>query len=289
MNRTDQLRAAVTKGMVVPTAYDAISARRVERAGFPVVHIGGFLGAAALLGMPDVGLITATEAVTRGSNIARALEIPVILDIDNGWGNAINVVRTIQDCVRGGIAGVHMEDQVIPKRCGQYGKGAMAVISKEEMVGKIRAAKYAQGDDDFYLIARTDAIGADLGEDAALDRMYAYEAAGADAVMVISRSLDTLKAVGRQWAGKAPLATAPTRFAAVSADELGEAGYSIILYTEVLARAAVQAFDRALSHLKVKHSADGFEGEMVSTEDLYEIVRLDRTRALEQEFVPDRV
>ncbi len=287
MTARNQLGNVITrdKTLLVPTAYDAISARRVERAGFPVVHIGGFLGAAALLGMPDVGLLTATEAIARGSNIANAVNIPVILDIDNGWGNAINVVRTVRECVRGGVAGVHMEDQAIPKRCGQYGKGDMSVVSMEEMVGKIKAAKFAQGSNDFYVIARTDAIGAGLGADEALKRMHAYEVAGADAVMVISRSLDVVKDVGRRWSGRVPLVNAPTRFADVSAQELGRYGYNVLLYTEVLARAAVFAIDESLSHLKEHGSGAGFEDHMVPTEELYEIVRLDDTRKLEGEFV----
>lgn len=287
MTARNNLASVITKDktLLVPTAYDAISARRVERAGFPVVHVGGFLGAAALLGMPDVGLLTPTEAIARGTNIANAVNIPVILDIDNGWGNAINVIRTVRELVRGGVAGVHIEDQVIPKRCGQYGKGDMAVISMEEMVGKIKAAKYAQGQSDFYVIARTDSIGAGLGAEEALRRMHAYEAAGADAVMVISRSLDVVKDVGRRWNGRVPLVNAPTRFADVSAQELGRYGYNALLYTEVLARAAVFAMDAALEHLKSKGSGAGFEDRMVPTEELYEIVRLDETRKLEEQFV----
>lgn len=288
MRKVQALRRALAERefLVVPTAYDAMSARRIEGKGFPAVHVGGFLGAAALLGMPDVGLLTASEAITRGANIANTVDIPVILDVDNGWGNAINVIRTVRDCVRNGIAAVHIEDQEIPKRCGQYGRGQMSVVSREEMAGKIRAAKDHQDDPDFFIIARTDAIGAGLGVDGALDRIRAYADAGADALMVISRSVDMLKEVGERWDQRAPLVTAPTRFAHISAAELYRFGYRIVLYTEVLVRAAIKAVDHALDVLARDQSAAALENDMVSTETLYEIVRLDRTVELERRYVP---
>ena len=283
--RAEEFRrlAAAEGALVVPTAYDAMSARRAEGHGFKAVHVGGFLGAATLLGMPDVGLITASEAIARGENIANAISVPIILDVDTGFGNAINVIRTAQECVRGGVAAIHIEDQVFPKRCGQYGQGRMAVISGDEMAGKIRAIRYAVGND-LYVIARTDALGAQLSVDETFDRMSAYADAGADAVMVITRSVDNLKEVGRRWARRTPLATAPTRFPHISADELAESGYGIVLYTEVLARAAIKAVDEALVHLAAHRSSAGFEDRMVATEELYEIVRLPLTRDLEARF-----
>jgi 2-methylisocitrate lyase-like PEP mutase family enzyme len=283
MNKVMRLRNAMSSGavLVVPTAYDALSARVIEEAGFQAVHVGGFLGAGSLLGLPDVGLLTMSEAMARASNIAAVIEPPVIMDIDNGYGNAINARRTVIEAVRGGIAAVHMEDQVFPKRCGQYGMGDMKVVDAAEMVGKIRAARDVAGPDDLYLIARTDALGAGLSVDDALARMFAYVEAGADAVLPITRNYEWLKEIGRRWNRSAPLVTAPTRFSTVPAEELRQHGFQIILYTEIAVRAALHGVRRAMQELAEKGGVAAIENDLVPTEYLYELVRLPHYRELE--------
>lgn len=285
-NKAQQLRDAVRSAQitVVPTAYDALSARVIEQLEFPAVHVGGFLGAGSILGLPDLGLFTATECVTRGANIAETVKIPVILDVDTGFGNAINTYRCIRDVVRAGIAGIHIEDQVFPKRCGQYGMGEMAVISLEDMVSKLRAVRDAQEDADLFLIARTDAVGAGLGVDEALLRARAYAAAGADAVMAIMRSYDDLKRFMWEWERNVPVVAVPTRFAGVSSHELQDLGFSMVFYTEIAARAALHAVRSVLTQLRDSGSIGGIEDQLVPTEYLYELVHLPEYREMEKAY-----
>ena len=167
--------------LVAPGAYDALSARLVEQAGFDVVYMTGFGTTASLVGRPDVGLLTGTEMVDNARRIAAAVDVPVIADADTGYGNAINVVRTVQAYEQAGVAGIHLEDQVMPKKCGHM--SGKAVIPADEMAGKIRAAVAARRDPDFLLIARTDAAAVE-GLSAAIDRARAYADAGADVLFV---------------------------------------------------------------------------------------------------------
>ena len=167
--------------VLAPGAYDALSARLVEEAGFPCVYMTGFGTAASLLGRPDVGLLGMSEMVDNARRIAAAVEVPVIADADTGYGNPINVIRTVQEYERAGVAGIHLEDQVAPKRCGHLeGK---QVIPVEEMVAKLHAAADARASADFVLIARTDARAVE-GLEAALDRARRYRQAGADVLFV---------------------------------------------------------------------------------------------------------
>src|SRR4051812_10205684 len=163
----------------------------------------GFGTTASLAGRPDVGLLTGTEMVDNARRIAAAVDVPVIADADTGYGNAINVVRTVQSYEQAGVAGVHLEDQVMPKKCGHM--SGKAVIGVDEMIGKIRAAIAARRDPDFVVIARTDAAAVE-GLDAALERARAYAAAGADLLFVEApTSEDDIARVARELAGVAPL------------------------------------------------------------------------------------
>jgi len=185
MKKTTKFRnlLAEKRLLVAPAAYDALSARIIEQAGFEIMAVTGYGLAASLLGKPDVGLITMTEVVTASGNIAAAVDAPVFADADTGYGNAINVMRTIEAFIRAGVAGVHLEDQVSPKRCGHV--AGKQLISMEEAVGKIRAAAKVRQDldPDFVLIARTDARGAlGGGMDEVIRRGRVYIEAGADLV-----------------------------------------------------------------------------------------------------------
>src|SRR5690606_31812713 len=185
--------------VVAPGAYDALSARPVEQAGFDVVYMTGFGTTASLIGRPDVGLLSGTEMVDNARRIAAAVDVPVIADADTGYGNAINVVRTVQSYEQAGVAGVHIEDQVMPKKCGHM--SGKAVIGADEMVGKIRAAVSARRDPDFVVIARTDAAAVE-GLDAALERARAYAEAGADLLFVEApTSEDDIARVAGELAG----------------------------------------------------------------------------------------
>ena len=178
------------------------SARLVEEAGFDAVYMTGFGTAASMLGRPDVGLVTMSEMVENAHRIARACELPVIADADTGYGNAINVVRTVQEYEQAGVAAIHLEDQVAPKKCGHMeGK---QVLPTDEMLTKIRAATAARQSTDFVLIARTDARAVE-GLQAAIDRARRYREAGADVLFVeAATSEDEIETVASELGGRVP-------------------------------------------------------------------------------------
>jgi 2-methylisocitrate lyase-like PEP mutase family enzyme len=175
-------RALATHGqLIMPGVYDALSAKIAARAGFEVTFITGYSVSATLLGEPDFGLLTQTEVVSAAQRICSVIDIPVIVDADTGYGNAINVIRTVQDLIRAGAGGMFLEDQVWPKRCGHM-RGKQ-VIPLEEQLNKLRAAVEAKGQNDFFIVARTDSRQA-LGLDEAIKRGIAFSNTGADAVFV---------------------------------------------------------------------------------------------------------
>lgn len=175
-------QALATHGqLIMPGVYDALSAKIAARAGFEVTFITGYSLSATLLGEPDFGLLTQTEVVGAAQRICSVIDIPVIVDADTGYGNAINVIRTVQDLIRAGASGMFLEDQVWPKRCGHM-RGKQ-VIPLEEQLSKLRAAIEAKGRNDFFIVARTDSRQA-LGLDEAIKRGIAFKNAGADAVFI---------------------------------------------------------------------------------------------------------
>jgi 2-methylisocitrate lyase-like PEP mutase family enzyme len=181
-SRNAKLRELLrNKPLIVPGAHDGLSARLVEQAGFDAVYMGGYATTGALLGRPDMSLLTGTEMIENARRMAQAVSIPVIADADTGYGNAINVIRTVHDYEQTGVSGIHLEDQTAPKRCGHMdGKN---VITAGEMVGKVKAAVAAKSDPDFVIIARTDAL-AIHGVDDAIERGRRYADAGADVIWV---------------------------------------------------------------------------------------------------------
>jgi carboxyvinyl-carboxyphosphonate phosphorylmutase len=239
--------------ILAPGAYDGLSARLVEAAGFPAVYMTGFGTSASLLGRPDVGLLDRAEMVGNARRIVAAVEVPVIADADTGYGNPIGVIRTVQDYERAGVAGIHLEDQVAPKRCGHLeGK---QVIAAAEMAEKIAAAVDARSSPDFLLIARTDARAVE-GMDGALERAHRYREAGADALFVEAPQDDAeIAAVARafpdvpllfNWAegGKTP---------PVSYDRLRELGFRIVIFPIGTLLAATRAIRGVLDAIR----ADG--------------------------------
>lgn len=215
---------------VAPGAYDALSGRLVEEAGFPAVYMTGFGATASLIGRPDVGLLTQTEMVDNARRIAQSVGVPVVSDADTGYGNAINVVRTVRDFEQAGVAGIHLEDQLAPKKCGHV--AGKEVVPTDEMVSKLRAAVDARGDPNFVIIARTDARAVE-GLSAALERARAYREAGADVLFVEAPETDgEIETVATtfpdvplvfNWAegGKTP---------AVSLGRLTELGFRLVLF-----------------------------------------------------------
>jgi 2-methylisocitrate lyase-like PEP mutase family enzyme len=250
MTRCQRLRDLIDKknGLVVPGAYDAVSARLIEQAGFPVVYMTGYGVSASRLGLPDMGFAGLGEMVDQARNMAAAVSIPLISDADTGYGNALNVRRTVALYEAAGVAGLHLEDQQLPKRCGHL--AGKLVVSPEEFAGKIRAAVEARTDPDLVIIARTDAI-AVTGLDDALRRAEGAVKAGADMLFVeaptseeqierVARTFDTPLLFNYAPGGRSPLLP----FA-----RLRELGYAVILLpvdTLFVAARAVQSFLRGL-------------------------------------------
>ena len=187
MRRTTKLRELMKSGktIVIPGCYNAVSGKILDKIGFPVIYMTGYGTSLSLTGMPDCGLATMTEMHLNARYISNAVSVPVIADADNGYGNAINVIRTVKEYIQTGVAAIHIEDQIIPKRCGHV--AGRQVIPIEEAAGKYAAADYARKevDEDFVIIARTDARGAvGGGLDDAINRANAYLKAGADVAFV---------------------------------------------------------------------------------------------------------
>lgn len=271
--------------LVAPGAQDALSAKLVERAGFPAVFCGDYNAAAVLLGWPDYGLVSVREMADLFQQITRSASIPLIGDGGCGFGNALNVYRAVQDYERAGAAGMTLEDQVYPKRCGHMeGK---QIIPAAEMVAKIRAARRAQRDPAFVLCARTDAIAVG-GMDEAVARGRAYAQAGADlvwadavpggeAIARLVREVPCRIFVAMIEGGKTPLMTPA---------ELERLGVSVVIFGLTTLYAAAGAIRDALAHLRRDGTTQAFLDRMITFPDFNALVGLPEMQRLEQEFAP---
>jgi 2,3-dimethylmalate lyase len=271
--------------LVAPGAYDALSARLIAQAGFPAVYMTGFGTAASVLGQPDVGLLTMSEMLSRATALAAVSgDLPLIADADTGYGNPINVRRTIREYERAGVAGLHIEDQVWPKKCGHMeGK---QVIPMDEMVQKIRAAVDARQDPDFVIIARTDA-NAVYGLEDALHRGQAYREAGADVIFIEApRSMAELQTIKQtfpgvpllfNWAesGKTPL---------LSLDEIHALGYKLVIFPVSMLFAATHAMLELLEVLKRGETPSPFAERMVTFSQFTQQIGLPEIQELERHY-----
>lgn len=258
------------KTVIAPGIYDALSARIAEKVGFSAVYMTGHGVSLSWIGQTDVGLLTGTEMVQNAGLIANAIGIPLVADADTGYGNAINVMRTVQEYMRQGVAGVHIEDQVAPKRCGHM-KGKV-LISEEEMVGKIRSAVDAREGDDFVIIARTDARGAVGGSlDLAIERGLAYAKAGADAIFSEFTAPSEkeaerfAKAIHAKYPGKTLMLNYSTAFkwheSPVSFKRLEELGFNLIILPLQVTRSILMSTWDFLAELKEKGEKAVYEQE----------------------------
>lgn len=271
--------------IVLPGAYDALSAKLIEQAGFDQFFTTGFGLAASMLGVPDIGLLTQTEIIERARRIANVAGIPLVADMDTGYGNPLNVIRTVTECVQGNIAGVILEDQEWPKRCGHLeGK---RVIPREDHVQKLRAAVHARGNDDLVIIARTDARAVNDMDDA-IDRGHAYRAAGADVVFIEApRSVDELQAIRGAFPPEVPLfanmiENGATPF--LSAQELQDLGFGMVVYPLSGLFTATSALRRVYAELRASGTTKS-AGELTGLEDFKTIIGLSEFHAVEAEFV----
>jgi 2-methylisocitrate lyase-like PEP mutase family enzyme len=272
-------RAAVT----VPGAANALFARVIEDLGFEAVYVTGAGVANMLLGVPDVGLTTMTEVSETAAAIADAVSVPIIVDADTGFGNAVNVVRTVRALERAGAAGIQIEDQVFPKKCGHF--AGKDVITQDEMVQKIKAAVDARRDSSLQIIARTDARAVE-GLERAIERAQAYVAAGADATFVeapttleelsrIPKALGVPQVANIVFGGKTP---DPGR------DKLAELGFSIVLYANAALQAALKASYDVLSVLKAEGSLQSVADRLASFEERQRAVAKDDWDAREARY-----
>lgn len=266
------LRERLASGELVrmPGAFNPLSARLIERKGFDGVYISGAV-ISADLGLPDIGLTTLTEVAGRGQQIARMTELPAIIDADTGFGEPMNVARTIQTLEDAGLAGAHIEDQVNPKRCGHL--DGKSVVDADTAVNRIRAAVDARRDPDFLIMARTD-VRAVEGLDAAIDRAKALVDAGADAVFPEAmRDLGEFEAM--RTALDVPILANMTEFGKselFSADQLRDAGVNIVIWPVSLLRLAMGAAGRGLDELDSAGHLRGRLDEMQHRADLYDLI-----------------
>ena len=287
---TARFRALLAKPgcIVAPGVADALAARLVALEGFDAVYMTGFGTSLTRLGVPDVGLITATEMVDNAMRIVDASGLPVIADADTGYGNPINMRRTIRDYERAGVAGVHIEDQTWPKRCGHL--AGKRVIPTAEMVAKIKAACDVRVDADFTIIARCDAIAVE-GLEAALERGERYREAGADMLFIEAP-------VGREEVGRVakhfkgvPLLynmAASGKTPDLPADELGRLGFKLAIYPNWVILAAIPAMQALLRELKAKGSIADVRGKVTTFKEFTEIAGLPEIQKLEERYgVPE--
>jgi phosphoenolpyruvate phosphomutase len=290
MHSASKLRDALKRpgALKVVGAHDALSARLIELAGFDGVWASGFAISASLKCIPDASFITSSEQLEIERNIAEAVNIPVIADCDTGYGNALNVMRTVNDRERAGVAAICIEDNVYPKRCSFYAGVRRELIPIDEHCGKIKAAKAAQTVPDFMIIARTEALIAGWGQEEALKRAEAYAEAGADAVLIHSKSktFDELKNVYRLWSGRVPLVVVPTIFDQTTADEMQRAGAKIIIYANQPVRAAIRAMRETLALIQKDTRPGAANDRIVTLPEVYDIVGVPQMERDEKAFLP---
>jgi 2,3-dimethylmalate lyase len=285
MRKTQELKRLLSAKeiLVIPGAYDALSAKLVQEAEFKAIYATGAGIANSQFGFPDVGLTTQTEILEQVRRIVNAVELPVVVDIDTGFGNFLNAIRTVKEFEKAGVAALQLEDQTFPKKCGHFeGKG---VVDREEMVNKIRAAVDTRQDQDLVIIARTDAR-AVYGIDEAIARAHAYLDAGADVIFVEApETKEELKKIASEISaptlanmvegGKTPLC---------SAKELEEMGYRVVIFANCVLRTSVKAIQHLLRHLNQKGSTTELLDEMITMKERNRITGLEETYRIEEHY-----
>ena len=285
MTPRQQLRQLIGRSgyTMVPGAYDTLTARLVEAAGFAAVYLTGG-GYSRASGYPDLGLLSLTENAMFIGRTVDAVGVPVIADADTGYGNAVNVIRTVREYEKTGVAGFHIEDQVSPKKCGHYeGK---EVIGRAEMVGKIKAAVDTRRDADLVIIARSDARAIE-GLQAAIDRVNAYLEAGADVGFVEApQTVDELRIVGREVRGPALVNVFEGgKTPMLGNKELEEMGFRLGIYPSQTHRAAIRAAQRVLAAMKRDGDTRAIETELATFQEREDAVGTAAWRTLEEKYM----
>ena len=277
ISKARRLRELVDRQtLVLPGAFNALTAMQIERAGFHALYISG-AGLSAARGLPDIGLLSLTEVVSDAATIANAVAVPAIVDVDTGFGPPLVVMRTVKEFEQAGLTGIQIEDQELPKKCGHLpGK---RLVSTSDMVNKICAASEARRDRAFFIIARTDARAVE-GLEAAVRRARAYIDAGADAIFPEAlESADEFRAFARQLikeGGKAPLVANMTEFGKtpyLSVAEFEDLGYRLVLFPVTALRMATKAIDHMLAELRSRGTQRNLLAQMQTRQQLYDLLR----------------
>lgn len=286
VNKAADLRKLLATGevLVCPGGYDGLTARLIELAGFKAVYATGAGIANSQIAFADVGLITMSEMLEQARKMIAAVDVPVICDIDTGFGNAINLHRTVAEFARAGAAAVQIEDQVIPKKCGHFeGK---QVLPFDESVLKIKAAIDARGDDDLVIIARTDALAVE-GFEATMQRALAYKEAGADVIFFEApQTVEQMQEIGRRIPGpKVANIVEGGKTPLVPLNELQAMGFQIVLYANLVLRSSVKAIEANLAHLHKAGDSTAILDRLITMDERARITRKPELDALEQRFV----
>ncbi len=267
LTRTQRLRQLLAEpgAVTIPGVYSALTARLAEQVGFPVLYATGAGIANNVLGLADVGLLSMKEVLDQVNYIVNAVGVPVIADADTGYGNALNVFRTVKEFEKAGVAAIQIEDQVMPKRCGHF--AGKQVVSVQEMLGRVRAAVDARADSNLVIIARTDAR-APLGIQEAIERAEMYIEAGADMTFVEApRTREELELVGSRLGGRVPQLVNLMEGGATPLYELAELermGFKLVLYANSALRAGLAAMRDVLTHLRKNGSNIGIQDRLLS-------------------------
>lgn len=274
--------------LVAPGAHDVLTARIIEKVGFEAVYMTGYGTSASLLGMPDVGLLTMTEMVQRASNLAEAVDVPVLADGDTGYGNVVNVIRTVKEYEKAGVACLQLEDQILPKKCGHM--LGRQITTQDEMVGKIKAAVDTRKDKDNMLImARTDAR-TDYGLEEAIKRGKAYEEAGADILFIESvETEEEMKAVTSSF--KVPVLANMLehgRTPLITCKELEKIGYDLVIFCVSSTYVSAKAVLDLMEYLKENGTTKGYFDKMITFQDFNKLIGLPGIREAEEKYASGR-
>lgn len=271
----------------VMAAHSPLSARLAEEAGFDGLWASGF-ELSALYGLPDVSLVTMTQHLDMVRAMAAQTALPIVADIDTGFGNALNVIYAIGQYESAGAAGVVIEDKSFPKVTSLVADGRQELVRIEEFQGKIEAARATRRDKDFLIIGRTEALIAGLGQDEALKRAAAYEEAGADMILVHSKQKtpDEVESFVRAWPGRAPIVLVPTAYPEMNAERIRRLGkIGMVIYGNHAIRAAVTAMKDVFARIRADGGIHNVDRDIVSVEEIFRLQKMDRVKADERKFL----
>jgi phosphoenolpyruvate phosphomutase len=273
--------------VLIAGAHTGLSAKLVEEAGFDGVWASGF-EISASHGVPDANILTMREALDAAEQMARVIDIPIVADCDNGYGNAINVIHTVREYERAGIAAICIEDNIFPKRCSFYAGVRRELAEPEEHAGKIKACLDTRTDDDFLIIARTEALIAGWGMEEALLRGRMYADAGADMVLIHSKSPSPAEVLefASHWDRETPLVCVPTIYKETTAQTLGEAGFKLIIYANHGLRSSIKAMREAFRRIMDEKRASAADELVVPLTDVYGLIGVDDMKREEKCYLP---